>query len=170
LLDVDRTVLGTINKAGPANVLDALDEARRLNIPMSLADTNPNIRELAGAAVRRSPTASTYAENALLPRGRGQYDRFTSSVESNLGPTTNIPQRSAELATQARAAASGLYDRAYGNPVPSTPEMDAVLGTPFGRQALGRARTIAANERRSPDELGFALSCCKSRRTSPAIG
>jgi hypothetical protein len=153
----DSTILGAINRAGPDDVTGALTEARELNIPMSLADTNPNLRELAGAAVRRSPTASSFAEDALLPRARGQYDRFTSAVETNLGPTTNIPLRSAEMMGQARTAASDLYERAYANPVPSTPELDAVLGTPFGRQALGRARTIAANERRSPDELGFAL-------------
>lgn len=153
----DNTILSAINRAGVDDVTGALSEAQGLNIPMSLADTNPNLRELAGAAVRRSPTASSFAEDALLPRARGQYDRFTSSVETNLGPTTNIPQRSAEMMGQARTAAADLYDRAYGNPVPSTPELDAVLGTPFGRQALGRARTIAANERRSPDELGFAL-------------
>jgi hypothetical protein len=152
----DRTLLGAVDQAGFPNVQGQLTEAQGMGMPMSLADTNPNLRELAGAAVRRSPTAATYAEDALIPRSRGQYDRFTSSVESNLGPTTNIPQRSADMMAQARNGASDLYDKAYGNPVPSTPELDSVLGTPFGRQALGRARTIAANERRSPDELGFA--------------
>ncbi len=153
----DNTIMDAINRAGPNDVTGALTEARNFNIPMSLADTNPNLRELAGAAVRRSPTASSFAEDALLPRGRGQYDRFTAAVDTNLGPTANIPQRSAEMMEQARAAAAPDYARAYGNPVPSTPELDAVLNTPFGRQALGRARTIAANERRAPAEMGFAL-------------
>ena len=157
LNSVDRTAFSAIDRAGVDNVTGQLTEAQRLGVPMSLADTNPNLRELAGAAVRRSPTASSFAEDVLLPRGRGQYDRFTSSVNTNLGPTANVPQLSADLMTQARTAASDLYNRAYSAPVPSTPELDAVLNTPFGRQALGRARTIAGNERRSPDELGFAL-------------
>ncbi len=156
LVAADNTILSAINRAGPDDVTAALTDARGLDMPMSLADTNPNLRELAGAAVRRSPTASSYAEDALLPRARGQYDRFTSAVENNLGPITNIPQRSAEMMQGARAAAAPDYVRAYGNPVPSTPELDAVLGTPFGQQALGRARTIAANERRAPAEMGFA--------------
>jgi len=156
LAPAQRSTLSALNRAGPDNVTASLTEAQSLGVPMSLADTNPNFRELAGAAVRRSPTASSYAEDALIPRSRGQYDRFTGAVERNLGPTANIPQRSAELMGQARTAASDLYDKAYGSPVPSTPELDAVLGTPFGRQALGRAKTIAANERRSPSELGFA--------------
>ncbi len=152
----DRALLGAVDRAGLPNIETQLGEAQSMGMPMSLADTNPNLRELAGAAVRRSPTAATYAEDALIPRNRGQYDRFMSSVESNLGPTTNIPQRSADMMAQARTGASDLYDKAYGNPVPSTPELDAVLGTPFGRTALSRANTIAANERRSPTELGFA--------------
>jgi len=157
LSGADRTAMNSIDRAGIDNVTSSLTEAQQLGVPMSLADTSPNLRELAGAVVRRSPTASSFAEDALLPRARGQYDRFTSSVNSNLGPTANIPQLSADLTAQGRAAASDLYNRAYSNPVPSTPQLDSVLGTPFGRQALGRARTIAANEMRSPDELGFGL-------------
>ncbi|MEH3099818.1 hypothetical protein [Sphingomonas adhaesiva] len=167
LNSADGAAFTAIDRAGVDNVTSQLTEAQRLGIPMSLADTNPNLRELAGAAVRRSPTASSFAEDALLPRGRGQYDRFTSSVNTNLGPTANVPQLSADLMTEARTAASSLYDRAYSNPVPSTPEMDAILSTPFGRDALGRARTIAANERRSPDELGFALAEDGSVRLNP---
>lgn len=167
LNSADSAAFTAIDRAGVDNVTAQLTEAQRLGIPMSLADTNPNLRELAGAAVRRSPSASSFAEDALLPRSRGQYDRFTSSVNANLGATANVPQLSADLMTQARTAASSLYDRAYSNPVPSTPEMDAILSTPFGRDALGRARTIAANERRSPEELGFAFNEDGSVRLNP---
>ncbi len=153
----ERTAYSAINRAGTDNVMGQLSEARTLNMPMSLADTNPNLRALGGAVARRSPSASSIAEDAYDPRSRGQYDRFVPSVETNLGPTTNIPQLSADLSAQARAAAAPHYDRASSNSVPSTPELDAVLNTPFDRQSLGRARTIAANERRSPDELGFSL-------------
>ncbi len=152
----DRLILDATNRAGVDNVTSALSEAHGLNVPMSMADTNPNLRELTGAAVRRSPTASSLAEDTMLPRGRGQYDRFTSAVQRDLGPTTNISQQSADLVTQAKAAAAARYPQAYATPVPSTPELDSVLNTPFGRQALGRAKTIAANERRDPAELGFA--------------
>jgi hypothetical protein len=154
---IERILLGSIRRAGPEGVTDRLGQASNLNVPMSLADTDPVLRELAGAAVRRSPIASALAEDSLLPRARGQYDRFTSSVNSNLGSTANIPQLSADLTAQGRSAASDLYDRAYAAPVPSTPQLDAVLSTPFGQQALRRARTIAANEMRAPEELGFAL-------------
>lgn len=151
------SALDALNRAGLDDVRASLTEANSLGVPMALADTNANLRELAGAAVRRSPTASQFAEDVLIPRNRGQFDRFTAAVSRDLGPTANIPQLSADLTTQGRAAAADLYDAAYARSVPSTPELDAVLGTPFGRQALTRARTIAANERRSPEAMGFRL-------------
>jgi len=158
LTGADRTAYNAINRAGIDNITSSLTDAQQLGVPMSLADTSPNLSNLAGAAVRRSPTAASYAEDTLLPRSMGQIDRLTTAMDRNFGPVANIPQRSADLIAQARAAADGLYDRAYSNPVPSTPELEALLNTPFGRQALARARTIAANERRPPEELGFALN------------
>ncbi|WP_380790545.1 hypothetical protein [Sphingobium xenophagum] len=157
LSSAEGTALGALNRSGIDDVRSSLTEASDLDIPMALADTNSNLRELAGAAVRRSPSASAYAENALIPRNRAQYDRFTAAVERDLGPTANIPQLSADMMTQARSAASDLYDAAYRRTIPSTPELDGTLATPFGRQALSRARTIAANERRDPQAMGFRL-------------
>jgi hypothetical protein len=149
-------IFNAANKAGIPDIQQRLMEAQRLGVPMSLADANPALTSLAGAVVRRSPDADTLAQNAFLPRSRGQIDRFGNAVTRDLGPVGNIPQISADMTQQARAAAAPLYDRAYAQPVISTPELDATLGTPFGRQALSRAQTIAANERRSPSELGFA--------------
>lgn len=169
LSSAEDSALSALNRSGVDDIRSSLTEANDLNIPMSLADTNPNLRELAGAAVRRSPNASAYAEGALIPRSRGQYDRFSSAVERDLGPTANIPQLSADMMTQARSAASDLYDTAYRQPVPSTPELDGVLGTPFGRQALGRARTIAANERRNPEEMGFRLDADGNVALEPSV-
>jgi hypothetical protein len=156
--------------AGPAQALTTLQrsqggldavrgqlaEAAGLGLPLTLADTSTGARALTGAAIRRSPTAAQLAEDTLLPRARGQIDRFQGAVTRDLGPVANIPQQSEALTQQARAAAAPLYDQAYAQSVPHTPELEAVLNTPFGRQAVAKARTIAANERRDPTELGFA--------------
>ncbi|WP_426265151.1 hypothetical protein [Sphingomonas sp. PWP1-2] len=148
-------IMKKAGNAGVDGIAAQLAEAQRLGVPLALADTHPALTSLSGAAVRRSPDAAATAEGALLPRARGQIDRFGNAVERDLGPIGNIPQISADMTAQARAAAGPLYDAAYANPVPSTPELGATLNTPFGRQALGRAQTIAANERRAPSELGF---------------
>lgn len=146
----------TANKAGVDGIGDQLTQAQRLGVPMSLADTHPAFSTLAGSAARRSPAAAQLANDALIPRSLGQIDRLGQAVTRDLGPIDNIPQLSADMTAHARAVAGPLYDAASAKAVPGTPEMAATLDTPFGRDALGRARTIAANERRSPTELGFS--------------
>jgi hypothetical protein len=146
-----------VNKAGPDAIKGQLAEAGRLGVPMSIADTTPEAWSPTAAAVRRSPTAAKLAEDTLIPRGRGQIDRFTGAVNRDLGPVGNVPQASIDLMSQAKTAAAPLYDQFYGGPAIGSPELDSLLSTPFGRQALNRARTIAANERRNPMELGFSL-------------
>lgn len=150
-------LFSTVNKAGPERAREALQEAVGFDVPMTLADTHPELRSLAGAAIRRSPTAAEYAESALVPRSRGQIDRFRSAVERDLGPIENIPRLSDDLINQARERASPLYEEAYAAPGRTSDELESLLHTPFGRSALARARTIAANERRDPTALGFDL-------------
>ncbi|MBB3880335.1 hypothetical protein [Sphingomonas pseudosanguinis] len=164
----DTIAANAINRIGADNIRTPLTEAADLGIPMALVDTNPALRELGGAAVRRSPAASQIAEDALIPRNRGQYDRFVSSVERDLGPSANIPQMSDDLTRQAQTAAAPLYEQAYRQPVTSTPELESLLNTPFGRSATGRARTIAANERRNPMEMGFVQDADGTVRLNPA--
>lgn len=144
-------------KVDPAQIMAKLSEAADLGLPMTIADTAAQMRALAGSAVRRSPTAADLAEAVLTKRGRGQIDRLRNAVESDLGPVANIPQLSQDIMNTARTKAAPLYDEAYKQPTISTPELDSLLATPAGRQALSRARTIAANERRDPSDLGFAL-------------
>lgn len=169
LSPAESMVVGAAGKGGLDDIRSSLTEAQGLGVPMSLADTSSNLRTLAGSAVRRSPTASGFAEDALIPRSRGQIDRFSAAVERDLGPVGNIPQMSEDLIKQARARAAPLYDEAYASPVVSTPELDALLNTPFGRQGLSRARTIAANERRDPEALGFRLDADGNVVLEPTI-
>lgn len=134
-----------------------LQQASQLGVPMSLADVSRPVNNLTGAAMRRNPEAAQPAVNSLMQRSNGQYDRLLGAVERDLGPIGNIPQMSDDLIKQAREAAGPLYEQAYQNPVVSTPVLEDLLSRPFGRQALGRAKTIAANEGRDPMAMGFAL-------------
>jgi hypothetical protein len=153
----EQALLTTAERAGIPQITGQLADAQAQNLPFSLADTAPSLAELGGAATRRSPVARNLAETVLTQRGRGQIERMGASVERELGPIGNTLQLSDDLATQARTAASPFYGQAYATPVPSTPEMESLLSTPFGRQGIARARTIIANERGSPTEMGFAL-------------
>lgn len=148
----DRAIMKAVGNNAP-DINAQLSEAQGLNLPMTLADTNPALRSLAGAAVRRSPNASGVAENVLLPRNRGQIDRLAAAVNRNLGPTENIPQLQDNLIQAARAKAGPLYDQAYAAPPATSPQITSILNTPFGKSALGRAVNIAKNERVDPNTL-----------------
>jgi len=116
-----------------------LGEAANLDLPMMLADTNPALRSLAGAAVRRSPNASGIAENVLIPRNRGQIDRFGAAINRDLGPIGNVPQTSQELQAAARAKAGPLYDQAYAAGPINDPELTALLNNPQMKPAFDAA-------------------------------
>jgi hypothetical protein len=150
--------LRAINVAGPDSIRGALTEAQSLGVPMSLADTSPQLSTLAGAAVRRSPNAAAYAEGQLIPRNRGQINRFGAAVKRDLGPVANIPQTSADLTAQARAAAAPLYDQAYAAPGASSVNLDDLMTRPSMKAGLQRAYGIAAEEGRDPTSLGFDLN------------
>ncbi len=152
----DRAIAGTA-----ADNIDlirsTLDDAARLELPMSLADASPQLRTLAGSAVRRSPDARAYAEQTLDPRLRGQGERAIQGINRDFGPAVNMREERDNIIGAGREAAAPLYDQSYGAPIVTTPELDSVLNTPFARDAIGRARTIAANERRDPTGAGFTL-------------
>lgn len=94
-------------------VIDALTRAQTLGVPMTLADASPELQSLAGSAVRFSPTTAGQARQTMAMRNEGQLDRLAEAVERDLGPVSNIPQRSADLMQEARAKAGPLYDEAF---------------------------------------------------------
>lgn len=149
------------------SIIPYLQQAQDLNVPASLADANPSMRSLAGAAVRRSPTAALVAENALQPRALGQIDRLGAAVNRDFGPTANIPQASDDLIARARAAAAPLYEQAYASPPIGSPRLDQLLATPAAGQATARAHTIAGNEMRNPSAMGFRLNADGTVALSP---
>ena len=153
----ERAVINAMDRGTGISVEEALQQGQDLGLPMTLADVSPEVAALAGSAIRRNPTVAGQARDMLQRRGLGQIDRFRGAVARDLGPLDNVPQRADELIGRARTEASPLYQEAYANPVISTPEIGSLLQTPFGQQALSRARTIAANERRNPQGMGFAL-------------
>lgn len=138
-------------------IRSTLDDAERLGVPMSLADADPKLRTLAGSATRLAPAGREYAERVIEPRGRAQAERAIAGIERDFGPTVDVGRTADDIIARGNGASSPLYREAYAAPIVSTPEMDALLKTPAGKAALARARTIAANERRDPEGLGFAL-------------
>lgn len=134
-----------------------MDNSQKLGTPTTIADLGENVRALAGSVSRQPGVARNIAKSATGTRQLGQVDRIKDAINRDLGPTTDVLQTSNDLMKQAQTAAAPLYEKAYANPVVTTPRLDALLNTPAGKQAVARARTIAANEMHNPEAMGFAL-------------
>lgn len=135
-----------------------LAQASELNVPMSLADTSPEMRALAGSVSRRSTDARALAENTFEQRGRDQADRARSLVNDQLAPITDIAARGQQWKDAANTEAGPLYAQMRSQRAPVDDDaLASLINTPAGRAALRDAREIAANEGRNPDELGFVM-------------
>lgn len=133
---VDRT----LSKVDPDNIMSQMDEAQALGLPMTLADTNPQLRSMTGAAVRRSPDASGLAESVLIPRNRGQIDRFGDALNRDLGPIGNVPKTSLDYQASAKANAGPLYKQAYAAPPLNDPSLTTLLNNPQMKPAFDAAK------------------------------
>lgn len=153
---MNRSVSGNFD-----NAISQMDEAGNFGLPMTLADADPALRSLAGSTVRKSPDARGIAEQTLIPRQRGQYDRLVGAIDRELGPIANVPQLSDDLIKKARADAGPLYDQAYSAPGASSVDISGIIKTPIGQQGLQRAGARVQNQLGpdgqpvDPTSLGF---------------
>ena len=135
----------------------ALDNFQSMGKPAVLGDLGPNVRARAGVAARSPGSSQTLAREVLDRRQVGQGERLNADIRQTVSPRVDVRAADDELLAQARARAAPLYDEAYAARGVSSPEIDAMLGTPAGKAALAKARTIAANEGRDPTSMGFDL-------------
>lgn len=141
----------------PDDAAAQLREAQSLGLPLAVADLSPELQALTGSVVRKSPDARTLAEQTLRPRFQGQADRARDQITRNFGAIDNPNEVSDRLLETARRNAGPLYDDFRAQPARTSDELQAMLQTPAGQQALTNARSIAANEGRDPNAMGFDL-------------
>lgn len=146
------------NASDLSNVQRMLAEAREMKLPIALADTDPKLRMFTGAVTRKSPDARSFAETILEPRSAGQSERALTGIDQYLAPRVDIERRGKQLLDAGRNASAPLYQMARSQAAPVDPEVAALLQTPAGREALARAQTMAANEGRNPNAIGFDLN------------
>lgn len=135
-----------------------LEDARRLNVPMALADTDPALRSLAGSATRIAPAGREFAEQTIAPRGRGQAERAIAAIERDFAPPVNMIDARNGYRQQAQADSRPFYEQAFARPAPVDPVVESLIATPAGREAMNRAVRIAQNEGRDPNAMGFDLN------------
>jgi len=140
-------------------VTDKLRSAAGLNLPFTLADAHPKLRNLAGSASRISPDARANAEMFLDPRSLDQAARAREGINQYLAPTFSgtLDHEAASLVDAGKPIYQPLYHAAYQAPPITSPIIEGTLAAPFGREALGKASRDIANDASSPRGLGFAL-------------
>jgi len=157
------TARGAITQAmaddaiNPQQAGQAIEDANARGVPLSLSDLGDNLRGMAGSLSRKPGASRTLVRDMVDTRQAAQGDRIRNAITRDLGGISNPFEQSDALMATARSRASPLYEQAYSAPPVSSPVLDDLLSRPAGRQALARARTIAANEGRDPTALGFAL-------------
>lgn len=158
-----QAIVGAVGNRGQ-QVMDNLQEAATLGVPMALADADPALRGLAGTTIRRSPEARSIAEQSFMPRAQGQYDRLIGAINRDLGPTANVPQYSDDLIKQAQAQSRPLYDKAFSASGASSVDVSGIAATPMGQQAFRNAYNSARNTLGpdgmplDPTSLGFDIA------------
>ncbi len=154
---VVKSLSRSVNPKIADKITSTLNDARRLNVPMALADADPKLRALAGSATRLAPAGREFAEEVIFPRGRGQAERAIGAIRRDFGPEANMIDARAGFKQQAQADSKPFYEAAFARAAPVDPEINAMLATPAGRQALNSAANIARNEGADPLAMGFDL-------------
>jgi hypothetical protein len=150
----ERMIAGQVGKTGQ-ETLGTLNDAASLNLPMALADANPQLRLLAGSATRKSPAVRELAENVIGPRQMGQADRAMSAIDTHLAQSGDLGQIGQDALTRARAASQPFYEKAMQHPAPDDHALRDLLRTPAGESAAREAYAIALNKGENPAELSF---------------
>jgi hypothetical protein len=153
-------LMGQTGKVGIDDVRASLSEAADLNMPYSLADTDPRLRALAGSVTRKGPNAGALAENTFGPRQLGQAERALGAIDQHLAPTGDINQMTAAATQRARTASAPFYEKAKAAPAPyltANPELAEILSRPTSEVALRRAYSTALDEGANPAELSITM-------------
>ncbi len=141
----------------PDDATQQLAEAQRLGLPLAPVDTSPQLQTLGGSVARKSPDAYAMARENLGGRALGQADRAQEQIARNFGPIANPNEISDRLLQQARDNSRPLYQAFEAEPSRTSDVLEELLARPAGRQGIANARTIAANEGRDPNKMGFDL-------------
>lgn len=154
----ERAIVNSMDMPNVQSSIDQLQQGADLGVPLSLADVSRPVNALAGSAIRHNPTAADPVVEALVGRAGGRHDRLRGAIERDLGPITNIPERTDELFKTASRNAGPLYEQAYSAPGIEDLDIADLLARPSVQQALPGARRIALEEGLNPDEMGFVLN------------
>lgn len=145
---------------------DALDAPKiqqrldELGPDATLADLGPNLRTQAEAVAAAPGPGQKIVLDAMTGRADAAGGRIEGALDQHLGPSVNPTELAEQIVSRRKGAAAPVYNEAYATPITSTPEISAVLDTPFGKIALQKAQTLAKSDTESP--LGMFAPAAKT--------
>lgn len=150
--------VGGLAKRVPNSLASNPVEAAGKPILAAEAIGRPGVTELA-AIGRRSGSTGDALESTLRQRQAGTPDRVLGDLERVTGLSPEIVNGDFVAHTKAlRPKATPLYDKFYAEPPVQRDRLDALFSRPSMRTAMGRAASIAQEEGRDPNALGFAFN------------
>jgi hypothetical protein len=130
----------------PAQRQAAID-AYLKNPDIGLAEAaGKNTKNLAEGAAQ-FPSGQSQAEDYLVNRAAGSKDRIARTFADHVSSNQDYFGTLDDVVATGRAKAAPLYDEAYAaNKAVVSPDIDKILDTPAGKQALAAARTKMMND------------------------
>lgn len=121
-----------------------------------LVDAHPDLTQMGGAIASSPGDGQQILRSALTDRAGTAADRISGTVNDVMGKPVDLSKVADEISTTASRQVKPLYAEAYKSPVQMTPELQQVLDTPSGIQAMNRAKTLALNSPNSQQSTMFA--------------
>lgn len=141
-----------------ADARQAMQDARNLDFPLSISDLNRSTRSLGGAAARFSEDAANLAEQTFDPRQANRAGRLGNFINERMAPGTDIKDMARQLRSAGYQQSTPDYEAVFARAAPVSDEINSILQTRNGKDALQRAYEIAENEGINPRSIGFDLN------------
>lgn len=154
----NRRIAQGLEASGTSPVQAAQEVAARhaQGTPATVADVAEATRDPAAKWANRGPgPGQTAVRSAVERRQANSASRVINHLQDTLGSIVDPYRQSASLSARAMQDAAPLYRQAYDQPPMMTEELQSLLQTPAGREALSQAHRIAGNERMPAEATGI---------------
>lgn len=132
----------------PEQILGALDEAKALGKPATIADVGgPAMRRELETAVQRPGPAAKMAEDVFAKRNKEQLSRISSDLVKGTGVEVEAVEDAITKTMHIRSKAAGpVYEKAMDFAAELNDDIvtswNSAINTPLGKQAVSKARKI----------------------------